>query len=324
MPFKNNWEKPQTQRNLPNALITDMIKAAHPNEKIKNYQILDGGCANINIRADLAGRISPIIIRVYLRDPEAAYREQKIGQLLSGKVSLPQIYQINKISGYTVAEAEFLSGTTLRDLLLGDQDLNIPTILFKVGQTLANIADTQFASSGFFNENLEITEPITQDGMIVFCQDTLYHNTVKSVLSAKQRQQIAELLHTHGSLFPDGHEKNLVHADFDPANILVQKINGQFEISGILDWEFSFAGSTLFDVANMLRYAHRMPQCYEDEFLNGLKLSGYHLPDNWRTKISMLNLLSLLDCLQRAEPKKSPNQVSDIHKLIDHILKTLR
>ena len=272
-----------------------MLKIAYPTREVNHYEIIAGGCANINVRADLAGLDSPILIRVYLRDPTAAYREQKIGQLLLGKVPLPQIYQIAETAGYTFAVAEFIPGNTLRDLLLDDKALDIADIMIKVGNTLARIAETTFEKSGFFNENLDISEPITQDGMIAFCRDTLTNNTVKSVLSTKQRKRIDDLTQTQGSLFPDGHEKNLVHADFDPANILVPKVNGRLAISGILDWEFSFSGSTLCDVANMLRYAHHMPKCYEDGFLEGLMSGGYHLPDHWQAKIAMLNLLSLLD-----------------------------
>ena len=63
-----------------------------------------------------------------------------------------------------------------------------------------------------------------------------------------------------------------------------------------------------------------MSKYYEDGFIKGLTSGGYYLPDNWRTKISMLNLLSLLDCLQRADPENRPNQASDIQKVIQHVL----
>lgn len=323
MTFKANWEKAHTQHHLSDPIIMKMLQIAYPHKAVHHYEVIAGGCANINIRVDLSGMDTPIMIRVYLRDPDSAYIEQKISQLLSGIVPLPQIYQIEKTSDYTFAVVEFLPGTLLRDHLLHDKKPDIPTIMFKVGNTLAQIANTKFVSSGFFNTDLEITQPLTQDGMITFCLNTLDHKTVKALLSAKQIKQIYHFIQTQGSLFPNGYEKNLVHADFDPANILVTEVNGQIEVSGVLDWEFSFAGSTLCDVANMLRYAHHMPTCYEDAFLKGLVSKGYHLPENWRAKIAILNLLSLLDCLARSDPENRPNQVSDIQELIEHILNIL-
>ncbi len=46
-------------------------------------------------------------------------------------------------------------------------------------------------------------------------------------------------------LFPNKNEKHLVHADFDPANILIAKEGSDWNVSGVLDWEFSFSGSIL-------------------------------------------------------------------------------
>ena len=320
MTFKTNWEKPHAQHKLGDNMIMRMLEITYPAHKVNQYEIIAGGCANLNIKVGLASLDSPVILRVYLRDPKAAYKEQKIAQTLAGKIPLPQIYQIAETLGYTFAIAQYLPGITLRDQLLNNKKTDVADIMLKVGTTLAHIADTKFDQSGFFNEKLHILKPITQDGLIAFYQDTLNSDQVMSALSAEKRKQLYDLATTGSNLFPCGQEKNLVHADFDPANILVQEINSQLEVSGILDWEFSFAGSTLCDVANMLRYAHHMPQCYESSFLQGLTTGGYNLPAHWRSKIHMLNLLSLLDCLIRSDSKNQPNRLSDIRQLIDHIL----
>lgn len=78
-------------------------------------------------------------------------------------------------------------------------------------------------------------------------------------MSSETASKIRRYFNEYAYALPDKEEKHLVHADFDPANILVDKINGSWCVSGILDWEFSFSGSVLCDVANMLRYAHEMP-----------------------------------------------------------------
>lgn len=63
-----------------------------------------------------------------------------------------------------------------------------------------------------------------------------------------------------------------------------------------------------------------MPPEFKESFLKGLKEGGIILPENWVTTVHLLNLLSLLDCLVRSDPKKRPNQLADIKELIDHIL----
>lgn len=79
--------------------------------------------------------------------------------------------------------------------------------------------------------------------------------------------KISHLFDKHVHLFPNDNERHLVHGDFDPANILVDRTEGIWKVTGILDWEFSFSGSALWDIANMLRYAHLMPPEFENAFL---------------------------------------------------------
>jgi len=102
-----------------------------------------------------------------------------------------------------------------------------------------------------------------------------------------------------------------------------KKVDGTWKVTGILDWEFSFSGSMLCDVANMLRYAHHMSSQFEEAFLRGLSTGGISLPANWRITVHMLNLLSLLDCLVRSDPEDRPNQCADIRELIIHIIRRL-
>lgn len=122
-------------------------------------------------------------------------------------------------------------------------------------------------------------------------------------------------------LLPDNDsDAYLVHGDFDPSNILVEKIEGQWQVVVILDWEFSFAGSFLTDIANMFRYAHKMPKEYEDVFLSELQKQGVILPQNWRITVHLLNLIALLDCLTRYDPQIAPNRLLDIGELVGYIV----
>ncbi len=167
-----------------------------------------------------------------------------------------------------------------------------------------------------------LTLGVTLDSYIEFAKYCLKNPIVPEQLNSDTISKIQFYLEKYANFFPDEHEKHLVHADFDPANILVNKVGDTWKVTGILDWEFSFSGSVLCDVANMLRYAHHMPPQFEEAFLKGLNIQIAHLPKFWRISIHMLNLLSLLDCLMRGNPKNYPNQYTDIRKLIDHIIES--
>lgn len=320
MTFKINWEKADTQNVLPREIIPKMIAAIYPNKKIKSYHVISGGCANINIKFQLKGNEKPQILRIYLRDKGSVYREQKIGALLKHEVPVPQINHIGNVDGYCFAMADFMPGESLRDLLLEDKSFNVCKMMYKIGALLSKIAQHKFAKAGFFGQDLQVITPITRDSYINFGNECLRDTVITSQLTSDTCAKINYHLEKHGYLFPDGHENNLVHADFDPANILVNKVGNNWEVSGVLDWEFSFSGSILHDVANMLRYAHQMLPCFQEEFLAGLKSGGVILPETWRVTTHMLNLLSLLDCLKRSDPKQQPNRCADISALIDYIL----
>lgn len=66
-----------------------------------------------------------------------------------------------------------------------------------------------------------------------------------------------------------------------------------------------------------------MPPEFQNAFLKGLGSGGITLPEKWRVTVNLLNLLSLLDVLQRSDPENSPKQCSGISELIDHILSEL-
>ena len=70
---------------------------------------------------------------------------------------------------------------------------------------------------------------------------------------------------------------SLVHGDFKPSNLLVDPEDGH--VTGVLDWEFAFAGSPLFDLATLLRESANLPPDFEDGVIEGYKAAGanYHL-----------------------------------------------
>jgi len=320
--FKADWEKTSVTYQLPEGRIEEMIWLAYPGKKLISHELIAGGCANLNYKIQLENEKHPLILRVYLRDKDAAYREQKLATLLKQTVPVPITHYIGKLEGPHFATTEFMPGISLRDLLLGDAPHDLSAIMHEVGLTLSKIAAHEFSEAGFFDRELGVTRYKPSDA-IKFTQDCLSHETVLSVLAPEMISEIRKVIEQYGHLFPGGNERHLVHGDFDPANILVNDVNGTWIVSGILDWEFAFSGSYLWDVANMLRYAHKMPSGFQNSFIEALEKNGLKLKGAWRTVIHLLNLSSLLDCLKRSDPGNHPNQCVDIHEIIAHILSDL-
>ena len=318
--FKDKWEKTQDHHSLDTKTIDTIVYTIMGDDVAYKYSIISGGCANINIKVGANDKNTPVIVRIYIRDPAAAQKEKLLSDNYSHLVSMPKVYKLETIKGYTVAKIQYISGITLRDYLLHTDDPDIQSIMHQVGTSLGQISNIKFRECGFFDENLNISGSIGKQDNIDFIQESLNIDIVKSTLGQKLCTGIQNYLDKHIKSFPNTDEANLVHGDFDPANILVNEIDGKIKVSGILDWEFALSGPTMFDVANMLRYAHKMPKAYTNFFLCGLESSGYKIPSNWPTLINLFNIMSLLDCAKRCDPGKRPKQLKDIQELLTNIV----
>lgn len=321
-PFKADWEKTNAMFKLPDGLIERIHNLMLPNNSLKSHEIISGGCSNVNIKLNLNdGSIK--LVRIYLRDHEAVYREQGIAMLIGKAIPVPLISSIYEIDGFFCALCDFKSGITLRELLLSKHNYNLSTVMFQVGEALAKLQKFIFRTPGFFNDKLKVNNLFSIDDPISFSKTSLQHKVVKTVLTKSQVTLLGQMLDKHGILLEKMNAMHLVHGDFGPENILVDQVNNRWEISTILDWEFAFSGSVLWDVANMLRYAHCMPKRFELSFVSGLQSIGTKLPEEWEATTWYLNTVSLLDCLQRSNPENMPKRCADIKKLIEYFIAQL-
>lgn len=323
MTFKNKWEKTNQHFIVSSQMIQEMVCCAFPHATLLSHEIISGGCANLNVKISLLNEPHPFILRIYVRDKDAAYREQKLAALIKHTVPLPEVYYVGDFEDNRYTITQFMPGINLRDLLLNYPHESMKNVMFEAGQILGKIQAHIFPKAGFFDTDLNINQPISRQECLSFARECLTHSTVLETIGPDCIDKLTRIFEKYSSFFPDEDQTHLVHGDYDPANILVDKIDDTWKITAILDWEFAFSGSWLWDISNMLRYAHQMPSVFEESFLHGLKDKGLILPNQWRLKIYILNLLSLLSCLVRADSKKSPNQCTDIRELINYFLQNL-
>jgi aminoglycoside phosphotransferase (APT) family kinase protein len=107
--------------------------------------------------------------------------------------------------------------------------------------------------------------------------------------------------------------EGIAHGDFNASNIFVHQRDGEWRISGILDWEFAFAGSSCYDIGNFLRYERADRPCFEPHFSRGLADGGVELPNDWRTTARLADLGALCELLTRATlPANVVEEVRDL------------
>lgn len=316
--LKADWEKTQEYTSIDEQTIKAMVENALPDKTLLSHKIIAGGCANLNIKLNLKGRDKQLILRIYLRDKEVALKEQKIAALLKGNITVPEILCVGSYQNYRYALVEYIEGQTLRDIILDEGAQNADGAVYEAGQFVATLQQYKFPHSGFFDTDLKVKESLATDSFKDYLYESLKNSIVRKQLGKNIIERIAYVVQKYEVCFPNGSERDLVHADYDPSNMLVTQSAGKWKIAAILDWEFAFSGPYLCDVANMLRYAHKLPKSYEKSFLKGMRDAGIKLPDNWQVTIKLLNLLSLLDCLVHSSPQR-PRQGADIKDLIEYI-----
>src|SRR5262249_40179268 len=111
-------------------------------------------------------------------------------------------------------------------------------------------------------------------------------------------------------------DTTLQHSDYKPWNLLARA----GRIAAVLDWEFSFAGPRLNDVANFLRYSERQPLEYQEQFVRGYLEGGGILVDDWFRLARLVDLIAVCEPLSRRgasgqgtvhAPVAAPNPIPD-------------
>ena len=129
MIFKSSWEKTESRHQLPEGITKKMLDFVYSGKKIKSQQIIAGGCANLNFKIQLEDSVSPIILRIHLRDKTSSILEKNIGNLLKKNLPVPQVLYIGNLDNYCFSICEFMPGIPLRNLLLSKTPYHLKEII---------------------------------------------------------------------------------------------------------------------------------------------------------------------------------------------------
>ena len=93
---------------------------------------------------------------------------------------------------------------------------------------------------------------------------------------------------------------------------------GQWQVSGVLDWEFAFAGGPSFDLANLLRPPAGARPGFAASVQAGYLAGGGKLEDCWQRRAAIADLYSWVDFLAR--PSSSDAVLRDAAAMIARIV----
>jgi aminoglycoside phosphotransferase (APT) family kinase protein len=299
--------------------IRDWIEGvALPGRKVTGARPLAGGFSNDNslVAASDGGEY---VLRRYLRTNSSAV-EAALAARLSGIVPVAEVVAVDpsgEVAGEPVLLSAFMPGRMLSHVLAelsgyAAADLTRPTSVESseqlltelgraVGRTLAAVGSVSFGSPGFFSAgSLQPgpagIEPISD--LDAFVRRCLAEGNAKGHLSGDDQRKLLRIAERATSdLEPLRGSRQLVHSDFNPKNLLVAQLDGTWQVTAVLDWEYAFSSSPLFDIGNMLREPR--PPAFQHAFVDGFREAGGSLPTDWRRLSAALDLYALADFLTR-------------------------
>jgi aminoglycoside phosphotransferase (APT) family kinase protein len=284
-------------RKLDTRTVEWLAVEALPGSRIVRAETLSGGYSNDNVLlvTDAGERY---VLRRYLRRNTCAV-EAELARRLSGVVPVPEVVGADAVGGRAgepVLLSRFVPGTLLGEALITGPPEEAADLGRAAGEALAAVGSVSFAYPGFFDGSLSPTPLEPTAKLAAFVDDKLTNGNARDVLTAAERDRLLRLAAEYEPLLASvAGARQLVHSDYNPKNILVRGT----AVVAVLDWEFAFSSTPLFDVGNMLRFGDRYPPGFTASFVAGFAGGGGELPAQWRRITEGLDLYALADLLTR-------------------------
>jgi aminoglycoside phosphotransferase (APT) family kinase protein len=274
-------------------LIHDCIRAAFTTSTIAHAEVLSGGLINTNIKVEFSSNEPPVVLRFYREGAAVCLKEIAILRLLRATVPVPEVIYVEPtgINGSApFCVLEFVSGHTFQQLKRSGNLAAIHQAAASAGETLARIGQYQLPLPG-----LPADDP---DPIPHLLDSFLQSENLQRRLDASFRQKLHDFIWSWSDrLRVLNNERQLVHSDFGNRNILVDSVNGRWQVVAVLDWEFATSAAPLIDVGHFLRYETRGAPLREPYFSRAFVEHGGVLPSDWRRLSQVLDLTGLVHCL---------------------------
>lgn len=307
------------------AALNEMLAPAFPGQKAVSAEHVSGGFANASFKVELSNADAPVVVRVYVRDPSAAYREVAILDLVKGRVRVPEVLYISPDAERTTNTyiiLRWVEGVPLDHVLAEGAPSDGRRAVRATGAVLARLQEFRFETSGFFGPTLDIRTPFSSEARAIVgvLEQCLFKDCGEERLGVALTQRLWRFVSEHAELLGAvEHHSMLVHGDFGGLNVIVRTTPGQPEVGALIDWEYAHSGTPLVDLGSILRRpGHEVAPWFEEELMGGYREEGGILPENWRQVSRIVDLVKL--CAFVRSPSAGEFAVQGVRALIESAL----
>ncbi len=294
--------------------------AAALGRPVASWRTLAGGFSHETCLLNLAD--GPVVARFGGSDPAI---EAAVMVAARDHVPVPQVLLTLPADGdesRPIMVIEHVAGAPVSDVL-ADPAISVPEVGqlgAAVGSAAASIAGVSFDRPGFFADGqlaVAAEQPWSQQlpEFAMTCMD----KTPDARIDRGRRVAWADLCAAHaGAIVAIDDQARLVHADMNPKNVLATRVGGEWRVTAVLDWEFSFSGCPYADAANMARFAAGYPSAFIEAFLSAFaeqQPADLPLAQNWLYQGRVLDMFALSDLVTRPIGHPVADQAAEVIKL---------
>jgi aminoglycoside phosphotransferase (APT) family kinase protein len=251
--------------------LTSLLQPVFPGRKVITAELLAEGHCNTNYKIRVSDLDDAFVLRIYVRDHEALQKDWDLFNLIQEKVPIAELLYADLHGTHydaPYAIMKWVDGVLLSDVMATGNTDDIVACAYDLGAVLARIGSHTFPQAGFFGPGLTIAQPFDDgpNSYLSGIEQYLNLERVRQQLGEKQLKQLEQFVSDNAAYLTETFDtSSLVHADFKGINILVQQRSTRWNVAAVLDWEFAFAGTPLFDIGQMLRYEYLYPPAFNRE-----------------------------------------------------------
>jgi aminoglycoside phosphotransferase (APT) family kinase protein len=292
-----------------------MVEAALPGRDLLAAAPIPGGLVNTNLALTLDRAPHRAVLRLYQRDATGAAREAAIDRMLPADVPRARFLHVADgppLAAHPWALLESIDGTRLDLLAANASDTVLAQAGAAVGATLAAIHAVRFPRAGFFDAALHVADAIHFGGagLRAYLDETVRHGRAGTRLGPDLSARLLAYADTEASRLDAWiGPPHLVHADFNPTNILMARRDGAWRVAAVLDWEFALSAHAFFDFGNLLRPPLGLQAAFTDALATAYVAAAGTLPRDWRDLARVGDLFAWADLLSR--PREDPELIAD-------------
>jgi aminoglycoside phosphotransferase (APT) family kinase protein len=292
-----------------------MLRPVSGDAELHEVARVDGGLVNTiyRVKTDRAGMAFGL--RVYAAGGPTFETECRLLQSLAATLPVPRVLLADasrRHCAHTYLVYQWIEGITLNECRRQSSQRDLLMLAEPLGRLLAQIAGALHAA--------QVSRTIRVTTMLERAEEQLRAGLARVRLGGVLADHLRDCLHESSSILRAlDHTCVLVHGDFGGRNILVKvDESGECRIGGVIDWEEAAAGSALWDVGSLFRYARRYSEEFRALFAAGYRGAGGKLPPDWWPNARTIDATRLVAIL--SEERELPGVFAECAELIESVV----